>query len=780
MYSEDTLPPSQEEIQAAIDMQAHGQWPTPGEPDPQAAAEQARAERLQMFGLTLARLRDDWVRARTAMGVDRRWAEDQDQYNGEDNATRRALSMMETVEAGGPMRPAGMQIGTRSTIFVNLTRMKTNAGEAHLSDIVLPTDEKNWAIKPTPNASIAKELSDYSPALDESGQQLHGPKLDLNGNAAPEPGQQEPERVPYKKRDIALAVQKMADEAAEGMTREIDDQHKECDYLAELRKVMHDAAVLGTGVLRGPVVTARTRKAWVPAGQDSQGKTVYQLKIVETRTPASFRVDPRFVWPDPLCGDDVQNGRGVIELEEMTGKRVRDLQDQPGYMIDQLARVLMMGPAPSQSYVEACQQLRQGKEITKEPLYQVWTYTGDIDVEDLIAARVPGLRVPDTAEERALMRVSGEVTMINDVVVRANLNPLETGDLPYDFFQWELVADTVWGYGVPYLMRAQQRVLNSAWRQMMDNSAVTVMPQIVLRRGAINPQSQNDYSIWGGKVWFANEDVVDVEKAFMTFDIPNHQERLEKIIAMAEDLADKETGQPQLAQGEQGSAPETVGGMQMLMNATNVVRRRQVKNFDDRITKRHIRRYYDFNMAHSDKEEIKGDFMVDARGSSALLVRDIQNQAFLGLLQTATNPMYEKYTDMKKLYEKALQAQHIQPQDIMKSDDQVEREEEAAKQNPPPVDPRIEAAKLNNQGRVEVAKANAEARAGEAQAEMQLRREITQMEHQIAMMKLAHDKGLTLDQIKAQLATTAMTLRAQDRRQEQAAKFHADTGEAIQ
>ena len=50
----------------------------------------------------------------------------------------------------------------------------------------------------------------------------------------------------------------------------------------------------------------------------------------------------------------------------------------------------------------------------------------------------------------------------------------------------------------------------------------------------------------------------------------------------------------------------------MLMNAANTVRRRQVKLWDDNVTKPMIRDFYHFNMLHSDDETIKGDFNVEA------------------------------------------------------------------------------------------------------------------------------------------------------------------------
>lgn len=235
---------------------------------------------------------------------------------------------------------------------------------------------------------------------------------------------------------------------------------------------------------------------------------------------------------------------------------------------------------------------------------------------------------------------------------------------------------------------------------------------------------------------------------------------------MATELADAETGVPTIVQGEKGAAPDTVGGMQMLMNSANVVLRRLVKQFDDMVTKPHVRRYYDYNMLYNENEEIKGDFTIDARGSSALLVRDIQNQAFLNLLAAGANPIYGKYLDTQKLFEKALQAQHIDPKDVFKPEEEIDRineaEKQAAAQGPAP-DPRIEAAKMRaeadmqrtqvqNQGDLQ----ELQLRQQLAQQEGQLRMAEMQLTREIEMLKMSNQQNISLEKIKAQLADTAM------------------------
>ena len=727
--------------------------------DPEMERERTQ-ERLQAFGQSMANQRDDWIRSRYSYGVDKRWIEDEDQYNAKDNIAKQASQMMTSVEQGYPVTTQ-MAKPHRSTVYIGMTRQKTNAAEARISDILLPTDDRNWGIKPTPKPKLMAMSRDTQMAGDrETGQPL----------MHPETGQ------PLAMRDIARASLEIARKKAEAMQLEIEDQLVECDYNGELRKVLHNAARLGTGVIKGPIVTNRTRKAWQPY-KDMQGNIIHQLDIVNEVTPASFSIDPRNVWPDPGCGDSIHNGKGIYEREQMTSRQVRDLAKQPGYMKDQIRKVLEEGPKKSVTF----QELKDDdqRDIARD-VYEMWSYWGDVDYDDLEAA---GIKLGEKDELRA---VSACVVMINSTIVKAYLNPLEGGELPYDFYVWERVADSVWGYGIPYLMRAQQKVLNAAWRQMMDNAGVSSGPQIIVKAGAIQP-ADKQWQISARKIWFATDEVDDVRKAFTAVEFNSHQVELSGIIKMAMELADMETGVPVLMQGEKGAAPDTVGGMQMLMNSANVVLRRLVKQFDDMVTRPHIRRYYDYNMMYNEDEEIKGDFSIDARGSSALLIRDIQNQAFLNLLAAGANPVYGVYLDTQKLFEKALQAQHIDPKDVFKSEEELEKIKEQQK-NPQaaPPDPALAVAQLRGQIEMEKAKAQNQGDMAElqvrqaiAQQEGELRMAEMQLTREIEMLKMANTQNLTLEQIKAKLADTAMRERGKKELYAAEANLKMTTGQGI-
>jgi hypothetical protein len=172
-------------------------------------------------------------------------------------------------------------------------------------------------------------------------------------------------------------------------------------------------------------------------------------------------------------------------------------------------------------------------------------------------------------------------------------------------------------------------------------------------------------------------------------------------------MADDVTALPMLAQGEMGGAPDTASGMSMLLNSSNVVLRRVVKAFDDDITTPLITRFYDWNMQFNDKEEIKGDFEVDARGSSTLLVKETQTQALVTMMQLAESPVFGPLVKHAELFRKVAQAQHITPHDVIVSDEEIKAMEEAQAQQAeePPLE--IQLKQMDIQAKLQIAEMNA-------------------------------------------------------------------------
>ena len=114
-----------------------------------------------------------------------------------------------------------------------------------------------------------------------------------------------------------------------------------------------------------------------------------------------------------------------------------------------------------------------------------------------------------------------------------------------------------------------------------------------------------------------------IEDFMAQFKIDIMQQELQAIVDFGLKLAEDVTGTPMLLQGQMGAAPDSVGGMTILNNNASALPRRLARQYDDKITEPHIRRYYNYLLLFGEDDE-KGDFTINARGSTSLVEKDIR------------------------------------------------------------------------------------------------------------------------------------------------------------
>ena len=590
-----------------------------------------------------------------------------------------------------------LSAANKSQIFVNYTRNKSNSWEARLSDMLFPTDDKNWGIKPTPSPELATALKD--------------------GN------------------EQAGAVQDEATKRASAMDREIEDQLREASYNIKNRDAIHDSCVLGSGIIKGPTASAKNKRQW------RQGEEGHELAEISDPRPDWSRVDPWNYFPD-MNARTKDECEFEFERHLLSKKEMRKLAKQPGF--DKKAIQEVLKEEARENIPDYIQQVKaivdDGQSL--EAKYVVWEYHGPLDGNDLMQLLQALGKDEEAYEMEEEFDPLAEMQVImwfcQNKVLKIGMHPLDSEDSMYSVFNLEKDDSSVFGFGVPYLMRDSQKSLNGAWRMIMDNSALSTGPQIVVNTDIIEPMDGN-WNLTARKVWKAKlRNGQGLDHAFKAYSIDGHQQELIQVINLAKQFADDETNLPLVAQGESGAhQTQTSGGMSMLMNAVNVVFRRVVKNFDDDVTIPNIRRIYDFNMQFSQKEYIKGDFEIDARGSSVLLVREVQAQNLMQMaMQFSAHPVLGPLTKTPELYRSLVQAHMLPADSIVKTDEELQQEAEAAAQNPPPPDP--EMVKMESAMQIE-----------KLRGDMAVA--VAEMNRDTQMMKLAEQKNMQLEELKARL-----------------------------
>ncbi len=781
---------------------------------------EADATVLAAIGTEIASKREEAKGARSSSGIEATWRECEEAYLGVDDANRHEFTdarWAKPVSVDGPVTTGRRNRGTdhRSTVFLRLTSRYVDAGVAKLGEILLPADDKAFSFDgmPVPELLEAKEddshvvHSDLGTPLTrpvEPGETPPAPPAAAPMPAAPamppaappappgaaavmpppgaapppaaapgQPAQPQaaaPPRVPLTVKDFAMEAIELARKKAKAAESRIYDWMVETQYRAEIRKVIADAARIGVGVLKAP--TPRSKR--VMAITDTDGDIALQIK--EKIIPGAEWKDPWNCFPDPACGENIHDGDYFFERDHMSARQVRGLKKLPGYISAQIDKVLEEGPNKANAEGDGRgQRAQKGR-------FEVWYFYGQLTKDEMAAIdQASGKSAPGSDDDNAAER-NVIVTLINDSVIRATINPLDSGSFPYHSMPWQRRAQHWAGVGVAEQMRTPQRVTNAALRALLNNAGKSAGSQFVIDMAAIRP-ADGSWAITPDKIWEkTNDGPADVRQAFMAIQIPNVTQQLMEIITLGERFAEETTSIPLIAQGQSGATtPDTFGAAQLQNNNANQLLRSIGYAFDDYITEPVIRQYYEWLLLDPDvPNEEKGEFQIDAHGSAALVERAIQDQSIAQMGNMAANPLYG--VDPKKWARLFLKSKKLSPEAVMYS------EEEQAKldANPPPEAPAVTVAKINADAQIklgvmkqttdqqtvqhegQIAAAAHALEVADTQTEQtRVHGELTMKAHhmdqqnQQALVEQNNQLKINLDKAKADLAETAMKLQAE-------------------
>ncbi|WP_062260380.1 portal protein [Endozoicomonas arenosclerae] len=618
-------------------------------------------DKLQELGLRLQKTCEENANKRHE--VDERMLEDLRQFHGEYDS-----KLKSELEASGG-----------SQLFRNETRPKCRVASAQLSKMLLPTDDRNFGVEPTP-------------VPDAEGRELS--------------------------KEQANKIKEASKEAAEKMQRQIDDDFTESGYHEKCRKIIKDAVKTGTGIIKGPVIVNRTRQAWV---KSEDGEHVLQ-SVVEPR-PGIEYVSPWNFYPD-MSACALEDAEFIFEKLPWTKRKLREFAKLEGVNQEAVKELLNGGAQSTHSsikdYTNELREITGVSSIMRKSLYDIWLYTGPVTRDELIVCGCEFEEDDDQEEYDAL------IWFANGKVLKAVINPLDTGEYDYSVFCWEEDDSCIFGFGVPYQLRHPQKGTNAAWRMLFDNAGLSAGPQIVIDESAVEPVN-GVWKLEPRKIWRKKQNLSEGHNTpFEVHNIDCNQPMLAALLDLTGQAGDEEANIPLIAQGEQDSATtKTMGGMQLLANAALTVFQEPVKHFDDGVIRTMVKRFYDYQMQYGSDSSIKGDYQIKARGSSVLLLREVQAQALMQFLSLAQNdPEIRKRTDFSKLVPEIKKAMQMTAAGIVIDEDQVKANEKESGQQQ---DPNIMA----------------------AQIQLQLKKKEMEFKQQLELRKLDQDRELRMYAIAA-------------------------------
>ena len=703
-----------------------------------AMSDAEKAEKLQALGASIASKRKEAVDARKASGIEDVWMTCEESYLGIDDMNRAEFSKAKWAKPTSMSGPITSNVykqdDTRSSVFVPLTGRYVDGASSKLSEIILPIDDKAFSAEPTPVPDLIKQSKDLTPLLDQMGQPVMK-QPDMPHQTAPgmpqqpagaeqqggmpmggqpaQPGQPAPQ--PMTVADHAKQIMDQANEAAQKAEQRIYDWMTESKYPFEARKVIRDAARIGVGILKGPVPEIVTRKAMTKAGD------AMALQILQEIKPKLKWVDPWNFFPADGCGENIHDGDGCFERDYLSSRKLKDLKKQDGYLSDQIDVVLEQGPG--KIFIDGANPSERNNTTNKNR-YEVWYYYGTVNREDMSLAGAVGIEdEPDKDEFHAIL------TLVNDTVIRAIINPLDSGTYPYHVMPWRRRPGHWAGVGVAEQMAVPQRMVNAATRAMLNNAGLSSGPQIIIDQAGITP-ADNSNRLYPGKIWYktGESSAQSVNDSFLSVMIPSVEKEMMAIIEYGMKLAEEATSIPLITQ-QAPMTPQTFGQAELQNNNSLTWLRDLGYGYDGYITAPVVDALYEWLLLDpSVPDDEKGDFNIVANGSAAMVERAIQEQTMISLFQMAANPDFE--IDPAKLAVEYLKAKRFDPRRIQLSDEDKAKRQQTQQ---PPLPVMVEQIKGQTAMQLQQAKTQAEMQLQQAefQAEMQKSQAEMQQEQQM-------------------------------------------------
>jgi len=573
----------------------------------------------------------------------------------------------------------------KSRVFVKITKTKVLAAFGQLVDVIFGTGKFPIGIAETkiPEGELAQahlDINNPQPGIETSEPQeipddignriddpydvgyegdgrVLGPGSTFMQGEVSEPIE---DQVPLKEGAIPIPnipEVNPAQEAARRMERLVHDQIEESNGSSEIRNALLEAALLGTGIVKGPFNFNKRLNKWTTTPQGRE------YSPIDVRVPRIEFVSCWDFYPDPSA-TDMDECEYVIHRHRMNRSQIRALRNMPYFDEDAIRECLQQGP----NYVDRGYEshLRDDNNAyDTETTFEVLEYWGIMDAE---YAKEAGIELPDDVDELDEVQINAWVC--GNKLLRAVVNPFTPFRLPYNAFPYERNPYNFFGIGVAENMDDSQQIMNGHARMAIDNLALAGSLVFDVDESAL--VGGQNMEVYPGKVFRRQAGMPGQSIYGLKF--PNTAPENMMMFDRFRQLADEQTGIPSYSHGQTGvqSMTRTASGMSMLLGASSLNIKTVIKNLDDFLLKPLGEAYYQWNMQfHEGDLDIEGDLEVKATGTNSLMQKEVRSQRLTMFLQTAQNPAIAPFVKISKLVSELAYSLDLDPDEILNNPEEA-------------------------------------------------------------------------------------------------------------
>ena len=534
----------------------------------------------------------------------------------------------------------------RSRVYPRDTRVKVEGFVAKMMELMFPASENNFTFQPSPVPDIPRE------DLQRIMQQVQDPK------------------------EVREAVMAFAQERADAMTTECEDQLQELDWTQMCKSVLRSGAKYGLGVARGPDVIFKERKYYLPdpvTGLVSTQKEDYPRPFFDAVN--IWRAYPDFsarVWEDQqFFFEEVVLTRPMLyalaKRTDFRGKIIRD------YLRDHTTGTYRPAEYESKLYAdgEGRRSVPSARQymVRRNLLFVAAKYLRDI----------PGMvDLPTEDEEDVFV----DVWTIDGFVIKAVRPPLgeRPSDLYHGFIYLGDEESPICGVGMPENLRDSQMQVCAASRALMDNTAAVAGP-IVEVNEALLAAGEGKKQVRSFTTFRRDDMGADGNiPAIRNVSVDSHIQEILAVLKYQREVLDVESMLPSWLMGQTqqlGEAFRTTSNMSAMQGGANLFAKDTVRAFD-KFIKSMITSLYNWNMEFNDKPEIKGDYDVIPRGTVSLLAREIRGMA-LDQLATTLSPEDRALIDTREMLIERIKSRDL-PTKLILSEQQAAAAQQSMQQ----------------------------------------------------------------------------------------------------
>lgn len=586
----------------------------------------------------------------------------------------------------------------RSQANIRNTRSKVRSLDARMMDMLFPAGgDKNWAIRPTPMPNMVEQAvkmvsqavlqkaaiienqafnPDGAPMMDKPittgmGAQIALPPIALiPPPSKPSLLQKLVKRLLGKSEadeledGISEYVMRDARERCERMSKTITEQLDECKYALICKAAIHSGNLFGTGVIKGPLVEVHEQGHWTVKKTGDGESAEYSGK--QTTHPYVESVPIWDVFPD-MTATDIKHSEGIFQRHVKTKAELLKLARRPDFNAQAIYDHMKSQPGGDATplwYESVIRAINQKTTRTDLPnRFQLLEYWGFVDAEDL---KNLGIEVGDDPR----VAFEANVWILGNRVIKAALNPFDANVRPYHFYYCDKDESGVFGIGIPRIMRDSDAVFQACIRAIVDNTAMSAGPMFDVCVDLLAPGEDPDI-IAPFRAWH-RKSTDGANPAIRTIQVPNVSPGLMEIAAFFKQLGDESTAVPAYQYNAQTSGiAKTVGGLSMIMGASNVAIKDTVRNFDDGITIGLIQGMFEWNMQFNPDQMIKGDYCVEALGATSLVAKELRATQLEALASGTMNGADAPYVNRRELLRERFLALDIDPTQFLFTDEEM-------------------------------------------------------------------------------------------------------------